>query len=152
MEEPLFRYSPSFPSFIYKMLFLLPLLCIPAGVAVYFEEDSGGILQLLSIAVGVGMILPGLLYAMLKGVSKLMKMKSSLVITPQGELKAFLNQREVTLPLNSLTDIKMVKMWGLTNVQIKKANGETLNLPLPGQMTKQQDCEFQNAIAKFASK
>ncbi|MBT5016920.1 hypothetical protein HOM98_05550, partial [Candidatus Peregrinibacteria bacterium] len=118
---------------------------------VYFEE-GGELWQLLGLAIGMGMVLPALLYAMLKGVSKLMKMKSSLVITPQGELKAIVNQREVTLPLNSLTDIKMVKMWGLTNVQIKKANGETLNLPLPGQMTRQQDSEFQNAIAKFASK
>ncbi len=148
MDKLLFQYKPSFPPFVFYIIWILPILCIPAGFVIYFTEGKD-IVQLLSVSGGVGVIGPLLLYGLLKFTIKVITKKSILTINEKGDLQIKVAGKEDTIPLSGLTDIGLSGMAGMTNVQMKKKNGETLNFTLPGNMDKKQEAEFKETIAKF---
>lgn len=153
MITPLFVYHPRLAAMAFKIIWVIPVVLIPASIVIYFTEGRN-IIQFVTI-IGFALGLSGLLYGLLKLADK-RTIKMGLEISENGELKIIVGNKETSIPLAIVDSIKLSQTnaaAGLvpiaTLIVVHDKNNETKNFAFPGSMPKNVIGQLESTLSKF---
>lgn len=147
-DEKLFSVTPSIPGCLFKIVFVIPGLLIPAAILIYFTEGRNAA-QFWAIT-GFGVGLAGLLYGLLALTRASLKKNARIEVTGEGVIRVWNRKGFDEVAPGEVEEMQVAVVRGsMTVLNFRMTDGSRKQLVFAGLLTPEEAAVFEETIGKF---
>ena len=147
MASSIFSHKPHLSGCLTRIIWVIPILVIPAGIVIYYTEGKN-LIQLLSL-IGFGIGIPLILYLLITLTNKYISKNARLQVREDATLFWKVRKKSENINLLSVNKINILTRPGNSEIQIYLKTTEIKKLIYPGNFSGPELDGLKAALQRF---